>query len=217
MNPLEIVNDSDSFLSFQKLLDDCKDISKETEQKNKDIKRFIKLNKENYPFRNGDEVYFIYHGSAKLVNVVGDFNGWDSFDETSVMINVHETDLFYLKKNFPPDSRLDYRLVVDTEWILDPLNNRKLLGGFGLNSELIMPNYENIEINTLTISKKGNVKEIAFNSKIQKNWNRKIFIYLPSEYELNPNQRYPSFYAIDATDYLTAGDAIQLLDENIEK
>ncbi len=42
---------------------------------------------------------------------------------------------------FPHDARLDYKIVVDGNWILDPLNDKTQWGGAGPNSELRMPGW----------------------------------------------------------------------------
>jgi len=78
------------------------------------------------PIVCGSKVLFVYVGGAGSVSVPGDWNGWDT------------SDLWVLLKEFPVDARLDYKLYVDGRWILDPLNNRTVLGGFGPNSELAM-------------------------------------------------------------------------------
>ncbi|MHA2337458.1 MAG: alpha/beta hydrolase-fold protein [Candidatus Hodarchaeales archaeon] len=217
MQPLQLVDNEDTFKSFQNLLLFCKNTDLDSKEKNEVISNFISLNEHNYPFRKNNEVYLIYFGPAELINVVGDFNGWDFFDESSKMIKIPDTDLFYLKKSFELDSRLDYQFVVDTDWILDPLNSRKLLGGFGYNSELVMPSYsKNILFNEKEIPR-GTIKEINFESETQKNWSRKIFVYLPPKYNSQSDKVYPSFYAVDGTDYLLAGNASQILDEFIHQ
>ena len=215
MQPLQIVDNTESFISFRELLLNCENTDLDFKEKTELISDFLLLNKHNYPFTKDNEIYLIYFGPAELINVVGDFNGWDYFDKSSTMFKIPDTDLFYLRKSFKNDSRLDYQFVVDTEWILDPLNNRKILGGFGYNSELVMPKYSKKSSLNLKEIPKGIIEEISFESKFQKYWKRKISIYLPPNYKNGSNKQYPSFYAVDGTDYLTAGNAKQILDEFI--
>ena len=214
MHSLQMAYNSNPFSAFQNLVQICSTNDLDSEQKNKLITDFIDKNKNEYPFRKDNEVIFVYFGIGKLIHVVGDFNGWDSFDDSSKMIQVNKTKLFYLKKTFPNDSRLDYQIIVDTDWILDPLNPSKILGGFGLNSEISMPKHiPKLDINHEQIKiPQGTITELEFHSQIQKNWMRKIFIYLPANYNSSREKKYPSLFAVDGTDYLKAGNAKETLD-----
>ena len=217
MKSVQIMNNSDQFSSFENLLILWKDKTIDLQLKKNLISEFISKGKNNFPLVKDDEIYFIYIGNAKLVHVVGDFNGWDSFDTSSKMNRLDNTDIFYLKKFFPIDSRLDYQFVVDTDWLLDPYNECKILGGFGFNSELRMPRHtkkQNIypKIDSL---RKGTIQEIIFESNIQKHWKRKIYIYLPPQYNPENEIKYPTIYAIDGTDFLSAGNAKEIIDNLI--
>ena len=49
---------------------------------------------------------------------------------------------FYRADEYEMDARLDYKFVLnDKEWIFDPLNPRRITGGFGPNSYFAMPDY----------------------------------------------------------------------------
>ena len=98
MQSFQVIDSSDIISAFKLLIQYCSDQNINIEAKNKLICDFISANKHNYPFIKDEEVYFIFYGKAKLVHVVGDFNGWDSFDDSSKMNKVANTDLFYLKK-----------------------------------------------------------------------------------------------------------------------
>jgi len=87
------------------------------------------------PIVCGSKVLFVYIGGAGSVSVPGDWNGWDTSADRMLWVT---SDLWVLLKEFPVDARLDYKLYVDGRWILDPLNNRTVLGGFGPNPELAM-------------------------------------------------------------------------------
>ncbi|MCK5086093.1 MAG: hypothetical protein KAQ90_01175, partial [Melioribacteraceae bacterium] len=92
------------------------------------------------PFIEENTANFIYYNPASVVNIAGDFNGWDY--STISMNNVSGTNFFYYWKEFEPDARLDYKFVVNSsQWILDPENPNRVSGGFGPNSELAMPEY----------------------------------------------------------------------------
>ena len=219
MHSFQLIDSSDIILSFEQLIQYCSDQKINIEAKNKLIRDFTSANKHNYPFIKDQDVYFIFYGNAKLVHVVGDFNGWDSFDDTSQMTKVANTNLFYLKKSFSSDARIDYRFIVDTESILDPLNEHHVMGGFGYNSELQMPKHSvsKIDFSNQPETERGTIKKILFQSKIQNNWTRRIYIYLPPGYNQEQNNKYPSFYAVDGTDYLFAGNVKEILDQSIHQ
>jgi len=87
---------------------------------------------------------FLYKGDIKShVFVAGDFNNWDT--HANPMIRAQDTDLLWLEVDLPPDARAEYKLVVDGEWSLDPLNPRIITGKFGTNSVLAMPGYKEPE------------------------------------------------------------------------
>jgi enterochelin esterase family protein len=94
------------------------------------------------PFAINDSVIFIYQGNASQVKWVGDFNGWNANAGYSG-IQVSGTNVWIAEKSFPPDARLDYKIVVNNStWILDPLNRFIQYSGFGPNSELRMPAWQ---------------------------------------------------------------------------
>jgi len=92
------------------------------------------------PYISNDTANFIYQGTAGEVLIPGDFNGWSAGTGFG-MEHLADTDLWYKGLVFESHARLDYKLVVDGSWILDPLNPNTVSGGFGPNSELAMPDY----------------------------------------------------------------------------
>ena len=81
----------------------------------------------------GDTVLYVYRGPARDVRLVGDETAWEPGPRFTPLPG---TDLKYLLRAYRPGTRLDYKLVADGAWILDPLNPRTMLSGFGPNSEL---------------------------------------------------------------------------------
>jgi enterochelin esterase family protein len=92
------------------------------------------------PFVTADTAAFLYRGTGNAVAVAGDFNGWDPAGGPATRIGA--TDVWLREEVFPLDARLDYKIVRDGSWILDPENPRTQRSGFGDNSELRMPGYE---------------------------------------------------------------------------
>ena len=166
----------------------------------------------DFPVIEDSICYFVYRGN-KRGSVAGDFNGWkpgvDSF------VHVDSTDLFYVKKVFPRDARLDYKFVIGNQWLLDPLNPRIIYGGYGPNSELAMPAYVfPREIEYRPEIPHGKQEMFSLHSRIFSN-TRKITVYLPPGYEENPAQRYPTLYVQDGGEYLQLASMANVLDNLI--
>ncbi|MBN1197998.1 MAG: hypothetical protein JXA23_01510, partial [Bacteroidales bacterium] len=63
---------------------------------------------------------FLYYGEANKVCLAGDETNWMP---AVSFTNIPGTDYWYLKRTYPSQARLDYKIVVnDTLWMLDPLN-----------------------------------------------------------------------------------------------
>lgn len=81
---------------------------------------------------------FLHWSDAARVQLVGDWTYWQP---SAPMHRVSGTQLHYAVLEFPSDARLQYKLVVDGHWELDPANFRIVEEGFGLNNEFWMPDY----------------------------------------------------------------------------
>jgi enterochelin esterase family protein len=105
---------------------------------------------------------------------------------------------------------LDYKLVVDNNWILDPLNPHHTSGGFGPNSELAMPAYvQPPEIQNYAIPH-GEITYHTFNDTTQGR-TRPVRIYTPPGYTEN-TLRFRTVYFHDGNEYLNLGFAGRILD-----
>lgn len=167
---------------------------------------------EGIPFIEQDtNVVFLYKGSASSVYIAGDFNGWDY--ERGRASKIESTNLFYLKRTFEADARLDYKIVLNgNNWILDPANPNTVWGGFGPNSELAMPAYIQpweIEYNP-SISHGRKITTNLTSDNVGKTF--KVFVYLPAEYNSNPEKSYPVVYFQDGEEYIELASAINVLD-----
>jgi enterochelin esterase-like enzyme len=113
------------------------------------VERTTRLNmlwdslKENaqIPFVFTDSVAFLYKGSASEVAWAGDFNGWNPAANGFEGERIGQSTFFRMVQRFPANARLDYKLVVGFNWILDPANPHRQYSGFGPNSELRMPDW----------------------------------------------------------------------------
>ncbi|HTK27044.1 MAG TPA: glycoside hydrolase family 15 protein, partial [Pyrinomonadaceae bacterium] len=91
---------------------------------------------------------FAYRGKAKKVQIAGDFTGWkpsyslvqeEQFAPTQQEYDTNK----HLSLEFRPAARVEYKLIVDGKWILDPLNPNKVDNGVGgENSFFTMPDYK---------------------------------------------------------------------------
>lgn len=98
---------------------------------------------EQVPFKLGPRVAFLYKGEAKQVQWHGDFNAWGHARSiNSQGERVGKSDLWILERELPRNARIDYKVVVDETWMLDPANPYTCKSGFGKSSELRMPDYD---------------------------------------------------------------------------
>jgi len=145
-------------------------------------------------------VTFLYRGKAGHVFIAGDPNGWDpAADE---MERLPGTDLYVGRWHADPSARFEYKLVVDSAWICDPLNPLTASGGFGDNSEVRMPRYR---FPAETLPRKGTphggIDTLSFMSA---RLGRRIpvYVYLPPGYQGTAGS-YPVMYVTDGGEYLT--------------
>ena len=178
------------------------------------------LKKSNQiPFIVDDSVAFLYRGTAKSVEWMGDFNGsgYDKkFDNKGKKIA--NTDVWILKTSFPKDARLDYKIVLNgRNWILDPENSYQQwsgVGGGSPNSELRMPDWkEDPSLQYRDNIPHGKIiSEILFHSKTL-DYQITYSVYLPQG-NLN---NLPVVYVTDGFEYMhpKMGNMITILDNLI--
>lgn len=168
-----------------------------------------------YPYPEADTlVWFFYKGTAQEVAVAGDMNGWS--ETQSPLQRLSTTDLWYRGEHYAADARLDYKYVVNQNWILDPRNPHTVSGGFGPNSELRMPGYAPPdEILHHDGVPRGSIVDTTFSATTLNN-SRQVKIYLPAGYDLS-DERYPVVLFHDGLDYLTLGSAANVLDNLIHE
>jgi enterochelin esterase-like enzyme len=170
------------------------------------------------PFSRSDSVIFLYKGKAQRVAWAGDFNGWNPEDTACWGIKAGKSDIWYMEKEIPVDARLDYKIIVNKEWILDPANPYIQYSGFGPNSELRMPAW----VYPLeTISHKevphGTLSEFFYLRSNKENLNYKIQykVYLPYSYKKLQNLQV--VYLTDGQEYSETlqGGMIETMDNLI--
>jgi len=133
------------------------------------ISALIEENRDRFPITEDSLATFVYYGRVGLrVTVPSDLNRWDT--KAHQMTRIGETDLHYITLELPRDARIDYKFYVDGAWMLDPLNPNTVMGGFGPNSELSMPDHEFPEeilpVDTIPL---GELEVHHFESRIMNN------------------------------------------------
>jgi enterochelin esterase-like enzyme len=105
---------------------------------------------------------------------------------------------------------VEYKLWVDSNWILDPLNKRKTQGGYGENSDVWMPEYvppSTIEYNPNIPH--GTIDTFWIESKFLHH-THPIFVYTPAGN--TDNHELPVLFVTDGGDYLSLGKMNNILD-----
>jgi len=128
-------------------------------------------------------------------------NGWHPF--SSPMLHADGTNFFWRTDTLPIDARVEYKLWIDSTWILDPLNPHRAKGGFGENSELRMSGYrESTADREDPKTARGAIDTLWIESAILHR-RYPIYVYTPPGY--TEGMLLPSIYATDGGDYLTLG------------
>jgi glucoamylase len=163
------------------------------------------------PLIEGENVTFIYRGDAKRVELVGDFTGWTP---SGLMLREvpGTTNLKFIRLKFPSAARLEYKLIADGEWMLDPLNpNRNNNGVGGFNSNFSGADYHPTNQATGRDELRGRLERLELPGDDQK---RKLQVYLPPSYA-SGTARYPVLYMQDGTQSIELGRAAEIADRMI--
>jgi enterochelin esterase family protein len=166
------------------------------------------------PITTGSRAIFIYQGAAISIHLNGDMNHW-VIDEAPALTRLEGTDMWYYAAEFEPDARLDYQFVLNgTNSRLDPLNPNTVRGGFGENSELMMPEYQTPPelLPTAEDIPTGTIASHTLNSSYL-NHTRTFYVYQPPGQLVG--EKLPTVYFNDGTDFLNILDAPVILDRLI--
>lgn len=174
------------------------------------IDSFIVSTPEFPLIENDTLVHFIYRNNVSNVSVSGDATNWEAGIYN--MENLYNTNFWYYSHVYENDARLDYKFVINqTNWILDPLNPHTIPGGFGVNSELRMPQWEfPEEISFYPNLPHGTLEDTVFYS-INLGNSRQIKIYLPPSYH-HTNENYNIVLFHDGLEYISLAKADNIMD-----
>lgn len=181
-----------------------------------DLSKILVLKKNKFPFElrrqiinskaspkiAGNKAYFYYNGKAKSVSLAGDFSGW----KPTINLEEIEEDFFVKEIEFPETARVEYKMIVDGEWMTDPMNPVAIDNGVGgENSVLEMPDYQPTKWADSSGMTKVAIAIETIDSKIY--GEREIQVYVPEGFEKTP---LPVMYLQDGTDYMNRADAITI-------
>ena len=178
------------------------------------ISAALKQRGDGFPIISGSNVTFVYRGEAKTVEIAGDFTDWRPKGLQFSGVDGMMAKCF--RMSFHKTSRLEYKLIVDGNWIVDPLNPKKISNGVGgENSVLEMPGYEPTKwAGDFDTTLSTGISKIDVNSA--KFGKRSVKVYLPSEYfKRGIAPKLPVLYLQDGTEYIERGRALNTLENLI--
>jgi enterochelin esterase-like enzyme len=172
------------------------------------------------PYAQNNRVAFMYRGAGGAVSWPGDFNGWNPSASSWQGVQQGDTDLVLVEKTFPSDARLDYKIVVNGNWILDPANPLQMWGGFGPNNELRMPDYVfPQETVRRTGVLQGNLTGDITTSSTNLGYDVNYRVYSPAGYDEQSLSNLPVAYVTDGHEYSAdhLGSMVVVLDNLIDE
>jgi enterochelin esterase family protein len=115
------------------------------------------------------------------------------------------TGLKFIRLKFPAAARLEYKLIADGEWLLDPLNpNRNDNGVGGQNSNFNGPAYRPSPLAKGRTELRGRLERLELPGGDK----HKVQVYLPPGYARGRG-RYPVLYMQDGTQFVELGRAAE--------
>ena len=166
------------------------------------------------PFAHGTTAAFLHRGPAGSVAARGDHNAWGTAGDGQ-MQRVGLSDVWRAVVPLPGDARVDYKLVVDGDWRLDPHNPLQQWGGFGPNSELRMPAYapspETVRGDGVS---EGTLREAAIVQSERLGYGVRYRVWTPAAYETDGPSDYPILFVTDGHEFADdrLGAALPVLD-----
>jgi enterochelin esterase family protein len=200
-NTFEIITEFASYTDFVDQLSEYALLEPETTRDSVLSIFFDSLEANNkIPYTESEFVAFVYYGSGNSVTWAGDFNGWNSSNPDWSGERIGTSKVWLLEKTFPSDARLDYKIVVDGNWKMDPLNNYFQYGGFGSNSELRMPDWVFPEETILWDGvQRGTLSDNQIIASSHLGYDLQYKVYTPFGYDALSNL--PVIYVTDGHEY----------------
>lgn len=161
------------------------------EKRNDLVRQYLSKIDKTPIIEDNKKVHFVAYLKADSLAIRGDLqNGWATRHKMSVII-CGELNLFYKTYEIPSNSQIEYQFVLNGETVLDSLNRDiEVNFEFGDRNIFQMPKF--VKSPYLDLSqevKKGSIESRVLKSKTELFLDRKIYIYLPPNY--NKDMSYP--------------------------
>lgn len=168
------------------------------------------------PIVEGDEVTFVFEGSADYVSLRHWVFGLPSSLEMRRLTN---SDVWVRQMKFPDRSRIEYKFGVvrqgHEEWILDPRNPNIAMDPFGGNSVVHCEGYETPEwTRKIPGVPTGRIQDLPLISRVFGD-QRTVRVYLPASFR--SYRRYRLLVVHDGNDYLNYSNLSVVLDNLIAR
>lgn len=168
---------------------------------------------QQVPLVHRNRAYFLHYGDVNQVLIAGDWTFWQP---AIVLERIPDTLLFYAIQEFPDTARLQYKTIINGNWILDPANRRTSVEGFGMNSEFWMPNYKDESYQGMNeVADRGHITRHSFFSS-HMNHHREVFCYMPPHAHKR-NTELPLLVIQDGGEAISIGHFNTVLDNLISK
>ena len=164
------------------------------------------------PLIHGSSVHFVYSNpEARRVLLTGEFTQWDPQGVT--MTRLGQTGIFYHTAKFHEPARIEYKFVVDGQWMADPLCPNVVDHGIGeQNSVFVVGDMqEPPELAWIPTIPHGRAEKFHFESRLLCN-QQHVSVYLPPDYDSDPHGLFPSLYVLDGSEYLTHAKLATVVD-----
>ena len=169
------------------------------------------------PLIEGLTVHFLYYDPrAHHVAVAGEFTDWGRTGVTMPLTPLRHTGLFHCTLELDGPARLEYKVVVNEQVIVDPRCPQTVDSGIGgWNSYFVVGDFhEPPELSWVPTIPHGRVEEFDFTSRLLGN-RRRIYAYLPPGYDEERVQRFPTLWVHDGGEYFHRGRLPTVLDNLI--
>ncbi|MEA2624995.1 MAG: hypothetical protein QOD06_1040 [Candidatus Binatota bacterium] len=182
----------------------------------RNVRQFVDvLRSVGSPMIDEPAVDFVYHDpAARSVAVTGEFSEWDR--DGTPMRPIRKTGVFHHRLELRGPARMEYKLIVDGEWRLDPLCPESVDNGLGSRNSVFHVGdvAEPPELEERTGVPRGTIVELELRSEILKN-RRPVHVYRPAGYEEDTARRFPTLYVHDGGEYLSRAKLPTVLDNLI--
>ncbi len=183
-------------------------------REHKDVDQF--LAGRSAPLVEGPHTTFLFRGDAQQVVLQHWIHGLAS---SQPFHRIHGTDLWFLVMELPPESRIEYKLVVSRnghrEMIKDPMNPLEARDPFGANSVCQTAGYSEPDWALADPdARPGWIEPVALHSEALGRQVR-LGVYHPARFRAD--RRYPLLVVHDGRDYLRFADLKVVLDNLIHR